>query len=457
MKYKIGIIGAGTYGSYIVDSLQRNYPNVDIVLYEVGNSTIKSEKEIGFSSFLKKDDYKGLSDGRWFGYGGTSEKWGGQILKFSLNDFNNTSNFMRELIIITEKRWVNILNKLNISEYKNDTKITVDLNLKTGVWLSLFKRNFFRHFKIAKRKNVIIKSNTRVTNISLTSDSEKANLTLLKDGCSNNEEVDFVFLAAGAFESVRLLMNSGIINDNKVSFGDHISKSIFNIQGPTKIGNIDFAFKLKGTSLETTRIVGEIDDISYYCHPVFNSDYSFFQALKNILFKKTISFQDSVNLIKGLKDLFKFSYTALIKRKIYVKNNNWNLYLDVENFFENNFIELSDKKDKYNQFGIDVSYSISEESLECFDIASNKIELFLKENNVNYTKTNERIGVKKMEDIYHPYGMLNNMRTVKEYFEKYDKLLLVSTAILPKSGSINPTAALFPLIDEFVENTLKFK
>ncbi len=82
----ICILGAGTYGSYVANAISEKYPHFKILIIEVGNEHIKSEEEIGFLSVLKQGAYKGTNKGRFFGWGGTSSRWGGQLLFFSEND-----------------------------------------------------------------------------------------------------------------------------------------------------------------------------------------------------------------------------------------------------------------------------------------------------------------------------------------------------------------------------------
>ena len=53
------------------------------------------------------------------------------------------------------------------------------------------------------------------------------------------------------------------------------------------------------------------------------------------------------------------------------------------------------------------------------------------------------------EDIYHPYGMFN-FKNLEDYYSKWNNMLVVTTGVLPRSGGINPTASLLPVIDDFV-------
>ena len=76
---------------------------------------------------------------------------------------------------------------------------------------------------------------------------------------------------------------------------------VFKIKGSTVIGNEDFVFRMRGTSLITKRMIGEVNgidtvgmamqkDCSYYVHPVFNLKFPFFVVMKEMLFKHHFEF-----------------------------------------------------------------------------------------------------------------------------------------------------------------------
>ena len=168
---EIAVLGAGTYGSYVINSLIQKYPNAHITLFDVGDKTVKNEKEIGFYSSLKRSVYKGLTDGRYFGFGGASDKWGGQLLTYTENDFKKPNKFMEEVIALDKKSKNEMLAKFKIKNDFPENHVSEELFTKTGVWLSALHRNFFHWFKIDKRKQVNILSHCRV--IKLNSQNEK--------------------------------------------------------------------------------------------------------------------------------------------------------------------------------------------------------------------------------------------------------------------------------------------
>src|SRR4051812_15922527 len=83
---KICILGAGTYGSYLANALSEKFRQAHIKIVEVGDSKIKSEESAGFLSIVKEGNYKAVNQGRFFGLGGTSTRWAGQLLFFSEYD-----------------------------------------------------------------------------------------------------------------------------------------------------------------------------------------------------------------------------------------------------------------------------------------------------------------------------------------------------------------------------------
>jgi len=452
---KICVIGAGTYGSYVIDSLLSKYPNASIDLLDVGDASIKSESQIGYFSSLKKEMYTGLTDGRFFGFGGASVKWGGQLLTFSENDFAHPDSFMQDVIKLNNKYKKSMLNKFNIENNYPENPIAADLFTKTGVWLSVLNRNFFKIFKIDKRKNVNVIPHCRVSRLFVDEKNSIQKVVYIEKGIEKEAKYDYYFLTAGAFETARILLSSELIQD-KVPFSDHLSQKVFKIKKSTVIGDEDYVFKMKGLSLITKRMIGEIDGCSFYAHPVFNMDFPFFQSIKTIVFKKQFTWEAVKGVFVDIPQIAAFVWSVLIKKRIYVLNNEWFLYIDIENPTKESFVTLSKEKDNFGLQGLDVYYNIGSDAETVYKKSKELVEKHLKDKGVVFEVVSEKIEVRNSEDIYHPYGMYSDYKSVEEYFHKYDNLLVVTTGVLSRSGGINPTAALLPLIDEFVQVHLNY-
>lgn len=449
---KIAVLGAGTYGSYVINSLLYKYPNAQITLFDVGDKSVKSEKEIGFYSFLKKAKYKGLTDGRYFGFGGASDKWGGQLLTYTDNDYAHPDAFMKDVIKIDKARKDDMLAKFNIENKFSENYINDKMFTKTGVWLSALHRNFFWWFKVNKRKQVKILSNKRVVRLESTNGKKIEAVVYLDGDKEKKASFDYYFLTSGAFESVRILMSSGLMPE-KVHFSDHLSMKVFKIKGSTVIGSEDFVFRMRGTSLITKRMVGEVNDCSYYVHPVFNLKFPFFTALKEVLFKHHFEWKYIWIALKDIPHCMGFAWAVLVLRRMYVMNNEWFLYIDIENPSLDSYISLSKKTDAFGIQGLDVYYDVGNDAKLIFKQAKEYVIELLNQNGVNYDVLEEDVNVQTCEDIYHPYGMFD-FKNIEDYFNRWSNMLVVTTGCLSRSGGINPTASMLPVVDEFIEKIL---
>lgn len=448
---RIAVLGAGTYGSYVINSLLNKYPDAQITLFDVGDKSIKSEKEIGFYSSLKKAMYKGLTDGRYFGFGGASDKWGGQLLTYTDNDFKHPNHFMRDIIELDKKDKDNMLAKFKIENKFPEKHISEELFTKTGVWLSALHRNFFQWFKINKRKQVTILSHCRV--IRLESDNGKDIKAVIykENGTEKSASFDYYFVTTGAFESARILLNSGLSKEDKIFFSDHLSQKVFKIKKSTIIGDEDFVFRMKGTSLITKRMIGEVNDCSFYIHPVFNLKFPFFESVKEVLFKHHFKMKYVWNIFKDIPNVIGFAWAVLVLRRMYVMNNEWYLYIDIENPAKDNYVCLSKETDKYGVQGLDVYYHADKEAVDIYNKAKEIAIKHLEDCKTDYEILAEEINVQTCEDIYHPYGMFD-FQDMNDYYTRWNNMLVITTGVLPRSGGINPTASLLPVVDDFINS-----
>lgn len=449
---RIAVIGAGTYGSYVIDSILKKYPDAEITLFDVGDKRCRSEKEIGYLSILKNSLYKGLTEGRFFGFGGASVKWGGQLLTYTDNDFSNPDQFMKDVTKFDKQYKDTMLAKFNIENKFPECHVSDTLFTKTGVWLSALHHDFFKWFKIDRREQVRIMKNSRVVRLESSDGKNIESVVYLDGGTEKSSSFDYYFLTAGAFESARILMSSGLLPD-KVYFSDHLSQKVFKIKKTTKIGEEDFVFRMRGTSLITKRLIGEVNNVSFYVHPVFNLKFPFFESIKEILFKHHFEWKYIWQIFTDLPHVIGFAWAVLVLRRMYVMDNEWFLYIDIENPSKESHITLSKEKDVYGLPGLDVHYFAGSNAEAIYEKAKKIAMNYLDSKGVDYEVLAEKIDVRTCEDIYHPYGMIG-FESANDYFSRWSNMLVVTTGCLTRSGGINPTASMLPMIDEFIENRL---
>ena len=444
------VMGAGAYGSYTIQTLSEKYPDLPINLLDVGNGGIKDEDEIGYKTNLLGKLYNGLKKGRFFGLGGASAKWGGQLLTFTKNDFANPTPFMADIVRIDEKYMQKMFQKFKISNDFKEEFVTKELFEKVGVWLGYFSRNLFAYFKIGDKLNVNVIEDARVTKVVCEGNTVKW-VEYLKNGKLKHGVYEHYFMTAGAFESNRIMLNSGLTPSDSVTFSDHLDQRIFKVHSNGTLGEKDFSYQRDGSSLITRRVIGEIDGISFYSMPNFNADFPFFQNVKKIMFAHDFRLSVFGAILKDLPSVIAFAWCLAFKKKIYVYKNEWYLIIDIENPKENSHIRLSKELDKYGQPGLDVNFEVGEQATELYDKAKEIMVKYLDENHVKYDLIDDEVHVEKCEDAYHPFGMfLSESKSLDDYFNHFSNMLVLNTGILPRTGGINSTASVFPLIEEYV-------
>lgn len=451
---KIAIVGSGAYASYAASVIYEVHPEYDVHIYEVGDKTIRSQDEMGLWSECTNRPYDALTKGRYFGFGGATAKWGGQILTFSDNDFANPSPYLKEIVELNKKYRKNIFDKVKINNDYPETKLDNGMFVKTGVWLDYFHRNLFKLFGVEKYKNVTLHPLCRVTKINV--DGKKVvSFEYIEGGVKKTaSDYDFIFLAAGAFEDTRIMMVSGLQDKTCVQFSDHIAKRIFNVKGSTKLGDVDMEFKISKFSFITKRIIGEQSGVSYFGYPAFNADYPFFQNLKKLLFGHKFSMAIVWAVLKDIPSAFLFAWRFFIQHRLYVYKNNWGLVLHMENPLGHGKVLLSDTLDKFGEKGISIDFSISPKSKAIFADVANKFDKLLTESGIEHYPAEDAVTTRKFEDEYHPFALYSDFASVDEYYNQFENMLVIHSGVLPRAGGINSTSAAFPLLEEFIRTRM---
>ncbi len=438
--------------------------SIDITVVEIGNKKTQSEQEIGLDSISENSSVS--KAGRYFGFGGTSARWGGQVLFFDEreNEANDrTWNKIISTCKIHKKTVVNnLLGKNNSFKLPEEQK-----DIKTGIWLKYTKRNLFNNLSKSELNKIKLLSDLRVVDIEISNGNISEIICNDKNGNRSHVKADIYYLTAGALESCRLLLQSqkkyphfsGIDLGN--NFGDHISTELFHIHNaPPIINGVDFTPTLTNGSLVTKRMVVKTENGVYgFLHGVFNKDIKAFKFLKELLFGKRSTTVSFAEFIAGFVFLFKFVFHLLFKKKLYVDQNQWSLQLDMEQPFPNkNKLSLVDKKDAFGENILQIDWDVSESDQSAIFEIRNRVEKILQENKLKYTPLyNPASTNNKVEDVYHPSGCMrmgDDEKSVVDFncrINGINNLFHFSTGIFPSAKSINPSAAVLCFIEEHLE------
>ncbi len=438
----------------------------------MGNEKTKSEGEMGVAAESKLSH--AAAKGRYFGLGGTSARWGGQVLFFDKRDNPTNQPDWNTIVDVNNTYRSVVLKNLLGAGNKNlvafeDNNLLESSNEKTGIWLKYTKRNLFKGLHKADLKSINLIKNQRVTDFILDGTQIKSVICSDTEGNKKKITADIFYLTAGAIESCRLLLAMNekhhLITSTDLGkhYGDHISVELIKIKGHKPvIGQTNFLPNLIHGSLITKRwIVKDSDNRMGYAHPVFNSDVKIFTSIKRLLFgKQQIDFNVK-DIAEGFEFLVRFGYSVLVRKKLYAHRNNWSIRLDLEQVYPNeNSISLSDRTDKYGQKAAVLNWSVSEADKKSLEEIKNNLVNLLEKEKVNHEVIfDPSVESTKIEDVYHPVGFLrmghdeNSVLDIDCRVRGIDNLYHFSTAMFPSAKSINPTAAGFCFIEQHIFNT----
>jgi hypothetical protein len=448
---RICIVGSGVLGSYSANLFSTLGYEVD--LYEIGSSQIKNEKEIGFKSIIRTD-YNGTKKGRFFGFGGTSEMWGGQILLFDDKDFNNPDPFTLKLVELNKYYSQTIYERLGIKNLKDNTDMPKETSLgseKKGYWLNPRKRNIFKLFNLKKKPNIRLFPEHALIKI------KEENNQISELHFRVNKKVNIVtgyqsyIIAIGAIEHARHYMLSK--NLRITTLKDHLSVKLAQIKSEGLILDHDLKFQITpDRSLITKRIIGELNNNSYFLHPIFNEQVPLFKFLKSLLFKKQFNLKFFLDSFNNISDSIIFLVKIGIFKKFTVFNNLWSLQLDFETETALK-VELDEEQlDDYDLPSLIISKDSESQEIIQIDL-ENKISALIEKGEIIGELHSNSVGMRKSEDTYHPYSLIP-YNSFEDYLNEYHNGLIISTAILPRIGGINPTASLLPVIEYYAANKI---
>ncbi len=460
---KICIIGCGTYGSYLLRRLvEVKGDKVEITVIEMGCEKIQSESEIGIAS--ESVFSHAAERGRYFGLGGTSARWGGQVLFFDERDNPDYQADWNTIVQVNKKYKTTVLEKLLGNVPNLNTILTERNNEKTGIWLKYRKRNLFKGLSKTILNTAKILKNQRVTDFKFENSTIKSVICKDKTGNEQNVFADVFYLTAGAIESCRLLLvlkqKYKLITSSDLgkNYGDHISVELFKIIGHKPlIKGTNFLPNIKHGSLITKRwLVKDSNNRIGFAHPIFNQDIKVFTSIKRMLFGRQQFEFKAKDIFEGIEFLARFGVNVLFLKKMYAHRNSWSIRLDLEQAYpNNNTISLSEKTDDFEETGVCLNWTVSKSDLDSISAIKEDLEAILIKENIPYSNVfTSKVEDTKIEDVYHPVGFIrmghddNAVLDMDCKVRGIQNLYHFSTAMFPSAKSINPTAAGFCFIEQ---------
>ncbi len=465
MQQHICIIGCGTFGSYLLRRLSELHgTSLRLTVIEIGDRHIRSESDIGIETISPHSSVSRA--GRYFGLGGTSARWGGQVLFFDDRDNPTDDADWKEIIRLNRVHREKVLRKL-LGDRGYHPIQDEQGPVKTGIWLKYTRRNLYRRLSKSTLRQVNLLPNRRVTR--LKTEGSRIVSVVCKTAAGQQEEIsaDRFYLTAGALESCRLLLlldrEQGLFTGTDLgrNFGDHISTELFTVRNSAPLLNgTDLTPLMHKGSLVTRRLVATSGQgVVGFLHPVLNKHIKSFKFLKELLFGKRRTTVTPAELLQGAVFLFRFAFSIAFRQKMYVDRSQWSLQLDLEQPVPNeNRLLLSDRTDRFGEPVLEIDWKISDADLAAIADIRRQAERMLQENGLSFQPTYDPATTgNKVEDVYHPVGCIrmgSDPAAVAGFdgrIRGLDNLFHFSTALFPRAGSINPSAAVCCILEEHLE------
>lgn len=419
---KIIVVGSGLCGAYAAEKLSKLGHDVHVL--DVSRKDCLTSDDVSFNYEQTGElNYNGIKKGRFFGPGGTTNKWGGQLV--FLDDHKDVFGELKKFRLIVDSHRNKVLEFFNIDSKVLGGKQTY---IKNAIWLNRKKRSVLKYMDLSAMD---------LTKATVDRVSETPEGLDVYDTENNVYKCDRVYICAGAFESIKILYNSNLTgSSNKFMFRDHLSYKIGRLKSLKNIRFYDEDFEpyFRGDSLITKRLKWEEKG---FISLNYNSNVETFKLLKKILY----NISGEIRLIKLINEIgfiIQLIYKYVFLSKLHLHHLT-DVTFDIENIGQVDFERQT------------LNWSIN----NGLDFDVNRVKKYLSfladKNGMEFSSGDAELS--KPVDSYHPCAFRgNNGFQVPISGKVSHKIFCFSTAQLPEAAWANPTVNVLCLFEEHLVN-----
>jgi choline dehydrogenase-like flavoprotein len=268
-RSRVCIIGAGVAGLTLATRLAEL--GLEVHLLEGGGRTDEDRSQSLYNARMAAWRHTGTTEGRFRLYGGSSTRWGAQLLSFTDDVFHPPAGTPSESWPLDNtdlRRYFSDVEDLmqadhlpfDGDDFYNAMRVTdrppaellgskskQDLRLRFSKWAPFAARNLAQTLGVRAEESdrITLFLHANVTEILLTPDGKRAEAVLVRNfqGIHFRFEADEIVVAAGTIESSRLLLLSRSVQREGIGnrygqvgagFQDHISLPLCTLRGRTR-------------------------------------------------------------------------------------------------------------------------------------------------------------------------------------------------------------------------------
>jgi choline dehydrogenase-like flavoprotein len=491
----VGIIGAGAAGLFLAATLAQR--GVVAAVLEAGGSASADECALGAEAVVEGGAYRATRDGRAFGLGGTTARWGGQIVPHSASDFRASEagfDFWRHAVGSVERRAGEVCAMLGLrptcrwfdaSDGVPPRAVAAlrerGLDTVTGDWLPFRRRNLSF---LARGHAFELFLNAPASQWEISEDPEGAvrirSVTARSGGRSLAVRAREYVLAAGAIEPTRLLLeiDRGLRRPLRpgaalgLALGDHLSCRIADVR-PEDLALCAtiFAPRFRHGRMRSFRFVerrAPAGSPRGFFHFIFDTENAGFALAKKVLLGLQAREMPRVTLGeagRGAAGIAALGWGRLVRRRLHVpRGRPVHLQLDIEQARDpGNRIALCDSRDSAGRPRASIRWSVSRADEEAIRAAAARFLSAWPE-----TQALPRLAAAlgdasalKPHDVYHPVGTCRMGTDAAAVVDPESRvhgaanLSVASTAVFPSAGTANPTFSMLCLAAELADRLVR--
>ncbi len=488
-EYDVCVIGAGAAGLYLTSRLVGR--GLRVALLDRGSDKPERVRDREDFEFLE-DCYPGAIDGRDYGVGGSTSRWGGLLVPYVQSDVRGDDAW-KHIVAAVRRRAASVLNHLG---WKGDatfdeTWLDTDLRIESGVtsgsltqvsslYLPFRKKNLtwlLGRAEVATapfRPRLFVGHRACGWQVTAT-DPPRVEAALVVDTENARHRIrakKFV-IAAGALESTRCALElSGLFSPGMLlghkglgkCLSDHLSFTAGTFEGASRcqaISQLGFRFD-QGWMRGLRFVASENAGVRSFAHAVFDSrDPAFLlarEAMRAIQARRVpqISLSQLAHASSAIPPMLFDRYVR--KRLRLSRFAQARLQIDIEQTPDpnNSLTLLANHTDKYGRPRLGIRWGVRAADLH--NMAQTQ-EFYLSRLNsvlgfAPVTRSDVVASSAKLYDAYHPVGTcrlgLDDEAVVDPSLKLrgVENVWIASTAVLPSAGSANPTFSMLCLAED---------
>lgn len=490
------VIGAGAAGSYLARRLGEL--GVDVVVLEAGGKKGSNPEAAGFEVDCQNNPYPGATEGRSFGLGGSTTRWGGLLVPHSYHDLRDAVDehepAWRSIIDVANRRGPVVLKRLGfhgepafeeffraILAPEATALAEAGLDVVTSLFLP-FRRKNLHHLMEGSRfpgpaPRIYTNAIARDWESSVRGSIQR--VVAVSNGHRSIAVVASRFIiAAGALESARTLLEikralpPGISLSSQIGtcLGDHLSVGIADVAPESLASATDrFAPRFEGGWMRSFRFmeVGPPKGAPRsFSHFVFENENPGFKLVKNVLTSLQARRFPRVapgEVVSGINGSVGLAYSRFVRSKLYVPSDTpTRLQIDVEQVRRRrNRVTLGSQLDRSGRSIPEIHWTIGDEDVDQIRKASERLLSSWNAQSGRLPKLVPRdlsFDAEKPHDAYHPVGVCRMGADADSVVDLglrvrgLSNAWVVSTAVLPSAGTANPTFTMLCLAEQVLQD-----